>query len=289
MEEGLTGAWKREETRASGERRLLFLDLDGTLLNDRKEITPGNRQALDWVLDRGHGVIITTGRPLKSAMDQAKKLGLDKSGCYLIAYNGAVVYDWARREKLFARTLSYPVVQQVFDRMNAMGIHIQTYDEWTVLVEPRCDDEAVRRYCRLIGMEHRVIGDVRRDLTEEPVKMLLIDFVSKARLQKAQAWLRENMTEEADCFFSCDQYLEVVPRGMNKGAAVERMCRLMGVDIAGAVAVGDAANDLTMIAAAGTGVAMANGTEDVKAIADYVTVRDNNHDGVAEVVERFLT
>lgn len=270
------------------EKRLLFLDLDGTLLNDEKEITPGNRQALAWALEKGHGVVITTGRPLKSAMDQAGRLGLDRPGCCLIAYNGAVVYDWTAGKQVFSRTLSFEQVNRVFDRMNRMGIHIQTYDRWTVVVEPRCDDEAVRRYCGMIGMEHRVVEDVRTGLTEEPVKILLIDYNGKAELLKAEAWLREHMGEEVDCFFSCDQYLEVVPKGMNKGEALVRLSRELGVPVEKTVAAGDAANDLTMLAAAGIGAAMANGAPEVKAIADYVTERDNNHDGVAEVVERFM-
>lgn len=269
-------------------KRLLFLDLDGTLLNDNKQITPGNRSALEQALQRGHGVIITTGRPLPSAMEQAHLLGLDTPGCLLIAYNGAIVYDWAQKKQIFQRTLSYETVYRVFDRANAWGVHIQTYDSRGVLVEARCDDEAVRRYCTMIRLEHRVIGDVRKDLKEEPVKCLAIDFQDKRGLTQFRDWVHANMYQEADCFFSCDQYLEVVPRGMNKGEAVKWLCAMLMVDIADAVAVGDMDNDLTMIRAAGIGVAMANGTEQVKAAANYVTQRDNNHDGVAEVVERFL-
>lgn len=270
------------------EKRMLFMDLDGTLLNDRKEISGGNRRALELALARGHGVIITTGRPLKSAMDQAHKLGMDQPGCFLIAYNGAVIYDWEKGEQIFSRTLPIPTVLRVFEKANAMGIHIQTYDTWTVLVEPRCDDEAVRRYCGLINMEHRVIRDVRTDLQEEPVKALAIDFHDQKPLLEIQQWIREEMDREVDCFFSCDQYLEVVPKGMSKGEAVRMLCRMMDVDIRNAVAVGDAANDLSMIEAAGIGVAMANGTDEVKAIADYITELDNNHDGIAEVVGRFF-
>ena len=269
-------------------KRMLFLDLDGTLLNDAKQITEGNRAALDQTLERGHDVVITTGRPLSSALIQAHNLGLDRPGCYLIAYNGAVIYDWAKKEQIFNRALSYEAVYKVFDKANAMGLHIQTYDTWKVLVEGRCDDAAVRRYCGLIRMDFRVIGDVRRDLAEEPVKCLIIDYDCQTELLKLQEWIRTHMESEVDCFFSCDQYLEVVPKGMSKGEAVKMLCAVLGVEIENAVAVGDAANDLSMIEAAGIGVAMANGTDQVKAAADYVTTRDNNHDGIAEVVERFL-
>ena len=151
-------------------KRLLFLDLDGTLLNDAKQITPGNREALNAALRRGHAVIIATGRPLRSAMEQARNLGLDQPGCYFIAYNGALIYDWAQNAQVYRRTLPIPAVLRLFAQAKKMGVHIQTYDTWDVLVERRCDNATVRRYCDgTIGF--RVIEDVRTDLTEEPVKI----------------------------------------------------------------------------------------------------------------------
>ena len=271
------------------EKRMLFMDLDGTLLDDRSQITPGNRQALEAALERGHGVIITTGRPLKSAMDQAHKLQLDKPGCYLIAYNGSMIYDWEKGEQLFARTLDIPTVLEIFDYVNQQGFHLQTYDTWTVLVEPRCDDAIVRGYCDRIIMDFRVIGDVRTDLREEPVKVLVIELEKLDAITQLQQEIETVFEGKVDTFFSNPTYLEIVPKGMNKGEAVKMLCRLLDVPIENAVAVGDAANDLSMIIAAGTGVAMANGTEEVKAVADYITTRDNNHDGIAEVVDWFFS
>ena len=269
------------------EKHLLFLDLDGTLLNDAKQITPGNRAALDAALRRGHGVIITTGRPLKSAMAHAHKLELDKPGCYLVAYNGAVIYDWAKQEQLYCRSLPYDTVYRVFDYVNATGVHVQTYDTWDVLVERRCDNASVRRYCDgTIGF--RVIEDVRTDLTEEPVKILIIDFDNKPALEAIQSWVLDNLSQEVECFFSSGAYLEVVPKNIRKGEAVKMLCGILGVPVKNSVAVGDEANDLSMIVEAGTGVAMCNGIEPVRAAADYITRNDNNHDGVAEVVEKFL-
>jgi len=268
-------------------KRLLFLDLDGTLLNDAKQITHGNKEALERTLQRGHGVIIATGRPLKSALALARRLELDQPGCYTIAYNGAKVYDWSKQETIFSRTHEIPPVLRVFEKANKMGEHIQTYDSEDVLVEPQGDDEAVRRYCQMVGMTFRVIEDVRKDLKENPVKCLAINYEKKDGLLQMQDWIRENMPE-MDCFFSCEQFLEIVPKGMNKGEAVKMLCNLLGVEIENAVAVGDAANDLAMLKAAGIGVAMCNGSNEVKAAADYITTRDNNHDGVAEVADKFF-
>ena len=268
-------------------KRLLFLDLDGTLLNDAKEITAGNRASLAKTLERGHGVIITTGRPLKSALEQARRLGLDQPGCYTIAYNGAMVYDWGKQDTIFCRALEIPTVIRTFEKANELGEHIQTYDSHDVLVEPRGDDDAVRRYCKMVSMTYRVIEDVHTDLKEEPVKCLVINYEKEDGLVAMQAWIQENM-EQLDCFRSSEYFLEVVPKGMNKGEAVKMLCNLLNVEIDDAVAVGDAANDLAMLKAAGIGVAMSNGTDEVKAVASYITTRDNNHDGVAEVADLFF-
>lgn len=270
------------------EKRMLFMDLDGTLLNDRKEITPGNRAALEAALQRGHGVIIATGRPLKSAMTQARKLELDKPGCFLIAYNGAMIYDWEKNEQVFARTLRIPTVLDIFDYVNRQGFHIQTYDTWDVLVEPRCDNDIVRGYCDLIRMDFKVIPSVHTDVREEPVKVLIIEKEDLAGIQRLQQEIGTHFGDQVDTFFSNPTYMEVVPVGMNKGQAVKMLCQMLNVPIENAVAVGDAANDLSMIEAAGIGVAMANGTNEVKLVANYVTTCDNNHDGIAEVVERFF-
>lgn len=270
------------------ESKILFLDLDGTLLNDQKQCTAGNRRAIAGAIAAGHRVVIASGRPLKSALDQAEALGLTGRGCYVIAYNGAVIYDCSRRKELFRKTIDPEDLYAVFDEANRRGVHIQTYDRESVIVEARNDNENIREYCSLTGMEFRVVEDIRRDLPEPPVKALLIGFQDRAPTQTMEAWLRGHMRGKVDCFFSSQYYLEVVPAGMNKGHAVTALCQQLGVPIQNAVAVGDEANDIPMLRSAGTGVAMRNATAEVKAAVEHVTARDNNHDGVAEVIERFL-
>lgn len=267
--------------------KALFLDLDGTLLNDQKEITPGNRSAIEKALAAGHRVVITTGRPLVSAIEQARRLDLTGPGCYLIAFNGGIIYDLGAKKVIFEKNVPLELVQAVFEEANRRGLHIQTYDERQVLVEPRCDDEAVRRYCSIILMTYSVVPSVAA-LTREPAKLLLIDFQNKAPLEDFQAWVLERYGDKLDSFFSCEQYLEVIPRGMSKGNALLQLAGLLGIPQKNTVAAGDAANDLSMIEAAGVGVAMYNGTEEVKAAADTITTRDNNHDGIAEVIEKYL-
>ena len=268
-------------------KKALFLDLDGTLLNDRREITDGNRSAICQALEMGHKIIINTGRPLVSALKQAEILGLTSEGCYLIAYNGGILYDIAEHRVISRSTLPLHLVRAVFAEANRRGIHVQTYSETEVLVEPRCDDEGVRRYCDKILMTYRVIPDVR-ELQEEPVKVLYLDYYDQEPLREFKKWIDAQFGDSLDTFFSCKEYVEVVPKGLNKGNALLEMASLLGIPVEHTVAAGDEANDEMMIRAAGVGVCMRNGTEALKAIADYVTERDNNQDGIREIIEKFL-
>ena len=267
--------------------KALFLDLDGTLLNDDRQITPGNRAAIEKALAAGHKVIITSGRPLVATVPLSDALGLNKPGCYVIAYNGCVFYDSYRRETIFRSVLPLPLVCELFAEANRRGIHIQTYDEEKVLVEPRCAGSAVTRYCGPTRMEWDIIPDIRT-LTREPEKILVIDFNDRKPLDDFREHIRENYGDIVDTFYSNAYYMEIINKGINKGEAILRLADLIGIDRKDTIAAGDAENDATMIQSAHIGAAMANASSEVKAIADYVTSRDNNHDGIAELIERYI-
>ena len=266
--------------------KALFLDLDGTLLDDEKRVTPENRRAMQEALARGVRIFVTSGRPLKSALLQAESIGLDGPGCYVIAYNGGVIYDCTAKKELFQRTLSFEDLYAIFDEANRRGVYIQTYDREDVVVERHNDSAIARRYCAAIHMEFRSIDSVRQ-LPAPPPKALLIDFNGRDKTEPMRLWIKEHLGGRVDSFFSSAFYLETVPAGVNKGQALRDICDLLQIPIRDAVAVGDEANDIFMIRAAGIGVAMRNASEEVKAAADVITQRDNNHDAIAEVIARF--
>lgn len=267
--------------------KALFLDLDGTLLNDRKEITPRNFDAIQKALKMGHKVIICTGRPLLSAIKQAEKLGMTGNGCYLAAFNGGILYDMGSRSVISSVSIPLPTVCAIFEEANRRGLHVQTYDHRNVLVEKYNDNENVRRYCSTILMEYRVL-DSLTDLEQPPAKILIIDYKDQASLSAFGEWVTKNYAGKLDTFFSCAAYLEVVTHGLNKGTALFELSRILGIPAADTIAAGDEANDLPMIRAAGVGVAMCNGIDEAKGAADYITVNDNNNDGIAEIIEKFM-
>lgn len=268
-------------------KKAIFLDLDGTLLNDRKEITPGNRSAIEQALSAGHLIIITSGRPLVSTAPQADALGLNRPGCYVIACNGSVFFDNAKKEVISSETLPLSVVQAVFAEAEKRGIHIQTYDEAKVLVEPRCATDNVKEYCRRIKMEWGIIDNIR-NLNREPEKMLAIDFQRREPLDHFCEWISDHHGDILDTYYSNAHYVEIVKKGINKGEAILRMAELLGVPKEDTISAGDAQNDIFMIRSAHLGAAMANADPEVKAAADYITQHDNNHDGIAEILEKYV-
>ena len=108
------------------ETKILFTDLDGTLLNDQKQISKGNLTAIHKALDCGHKIVISTGRALISARKQAETLGLTMPGCYIIAFNGACIYDIHAKKVIFSQTIPVDYVYALFEEAHRQGIHIQT-------------------------------------------------------------------------------------------------------------------------------------------------------------------
>ena len=268
-------------------KKVLFTDLDGTLLNDQKEISPIDAAAIRQMVAEGHRIVIATGRPLSSAIKQAERLDLIHEGSYLIAYNGCMLYDIGAGRILYQALLPLPLVYEIFDLANACGIHIQTYRGDKILVEPRCVDEELTFYCRGTGMSYDTIPDIRQ-LDTEPAKLLTIDLDGRIRSEAFRAQLEEQFGDRMDAVYTSQQYLEIIHKGVSKGSAVRRMEKLLQIPHECTVSAGDASNDIPLLEAAHIGVAMRNSMPDAIAAADFVTERDNNHAGVAEIIERFI-
>lgn len=266
--------------------KILFTDLDGTLLQDNHQVSSASREAIRQALTRGHKIVIATGRPIASAVQIAGALELTGEGCYIIASNGALLYDSCHEKVLQEETFPKKYLRPLFDSAYEEGLHIHTYTHTNVLSEK--DTPEIRWYENAIQVPALIVKDAPAYLDYDPIKAILINMESRERLvrfqKKMEDWVQNKMTS----IFSSNIMLEYCPYGVSKGNAVRKLCTLLDIPLANSVAAGDAQNDITMIEAAGIGCAMCNGAPETKAIADYVTHKDNNHDGFAEIIERFL-
>jgi hypothetical protein len=266
-------------------KKIFFIDLDGTLMNDDKTISEENRNALRQMVDTGNYIALATGRAISSARKIAKELGLTRPGCYLVAYNGAIVYDCAADCVLSNKKLPIEYEEYLYNEAHEAGIYIQTYSDTQVLAQAHTKE--LDFYIKKTKMPYRIEKDMWSILNEEPPKMILIDLEDKHRLETFQQEHMEWQNGKCTSFFSCPEYLEYCPLGATKGFGVNFLCEFLKIPHENTIAIGDQENDIPMIQAAYVGVAMKNADQKVKDYADYVSEQDNNHSGVAGVIKRF--
>lgn len=265
--------------------KMLALDLDGTLTNSEKKITPRTRAALEKAMDAGVTVVLASGRPTVGIQPLAEELALDKRGGCILAYNGGKILDCATGETLYQKQFPAEMIRPVCDFVREMGVNVLSYNQ-TGIVTEQPDDPWAGREAVICKVPLQKV-DSLADYLEYPVCKLLITL-DPARMAEVEPEAQRRFGDKLGVFRSCDFFIEVVPKGVAKDASLAALLERRGLTRENLMAVGDGMNDLPMLRFAGVGVAMANADPNVKAEADAVTVADNDHDGVAEAIEKFI-
>lgn len=273
--------------------RLIALDLDGTLLDSSGGVPERNRVALRRAaLSRSSGgvvVALASGRMTDCIEPTASRLGMD---CPVIAYNGALVRDSMRDSKARGREIIFhrPVEAACGERLVEFcrgRYMLNFYWEESLYAE---GSEPLRPYAeiyaRQTGARYNFLPDLRELSGREPTKLILItDPPERDRLYGRFA---RELGEELTIIKTNPEYLEFLNKGADKGVALMELAQHYGFAPEEVMAFGDGDNDAPMLAAAGTGIALANGSELAKASADVVSELDNDSCAVAEAVERLV-
>ncbi len=266
-------------------RKILALDLDGTLINSRKEITVKTKQAIREVQKQGHLVVLASGRPTPGAQVAADQLELGQYGGYLLSYNGARIMDCRTGEVLYQAAMPQEVVSPVFALAEELGIGMMTYQNDGIVAGVQVD-EYMELEARINGLAICSYEDPAAQLKHQVHKCLGTanpEIAAEIERKYADAFGQQINVGRSEPFF-----IELTPKGVDKASSLERLRLLMGCDREDIIACGDGFNDKCMIQYAGLGVAMANAQEVVKEAADYVTEKTNDEDGVVEVIEKFI-
>ena len=263
--------------------KIFFSDLDGTLLDSDKQISPYTREVLDAWSKAGHKLVLCSGRDINSVKNVKEYLHLDYPGMYVIGYNGGQIVDCTTGETLSRIALTPAQIHYMMDEAKKQNIHFHTYTD-THILSP-ADDKELRYYQRVIHTPVIFSEDFKEIEKTGACKCLAIELEDHEKLEafrkSLEPWAKE---EGITIMYSNRFYLEIFPAVSGKGAAVKTLCELLNINPALSVAAGDAENDISMIEAAGMGIAMANGSEDVKMAATTITQFDNNEDGLAKVL-----
>lgn len=266
--------------------KLLFTDLDGTLLNNDSRVSAGTKAFLDEFLAAGNKLIFSSGRPKNSILEVKNNAGLTQPGVILICSNGAQVYDCDRMQTIFEKRLPLPYVSYLQEQAAKYDLHIHTYRDDAV-VSP-LDDKEIQFYRRRIHLPLIVSERLADALTVPPYKMLAISLDDFHKLEAFRLGIEDWAQGKIQTIYSNGIYLELFSHDAGKGNAVRFVCDYFGVPILDAYAAGDADNDISMLEAAGCGIAMSNAPKHVRQCADVVTDLDNDHDGLADMMRKLL-
>ena len=263
--------------------KILFTDLDGTLLDSKKQISSYTREVLDAWSKAGHKLVLCSGRDINSVKSVREYLQLDYPGMYVIGYNGGQIVDCETNETLYRLPMTFEQVNHVMQKARTQGLHFHTYSE-THIVSPT-DDEELVQYRQSIHTPVIFSEDLSEIRKSGACKCLAIELTDHEKLEAFRTSLLPWAKEQGiTMIYSNPRYLEIFPAISGKGAAVHKLCEILHINPALSIAAGDAENDLSMIEAAGMGIAMANGSDDVKMAATTITAYDNDHDGLAHVL-----
>ena len=270
--------------------KLICFDLDGTFLDEKKNIPERNIQALEAAAARGVHIVPSSGRTYAGMPDALRALPFIR---YVIAANGAIIYDAKEDKVLYRAMIPLDLALKFYDYADTLPVVYDCYTEmggftsrsmWPLYEKYIPDAEL----CKHVIAMRRPVDDLKSFLRENggdllKMQMFFVDMEERRRqLEKLPGLFPELIFAS-----SIPGNIEVNIADGSKGQAMARLCRMLGLDISQSMALGDGSNDRDMIKNAGLGVAMANADPALLKIADYVTGHCNEA-GVAQAVERFV-
>lgn len=265
--------------------KLLVLDVDGTLLNDEREISKRTLAALLKVQQMGVRIVLASGRPTYGLMPLAKTLELGNYGGFVLSYNGCQIIKAQNGEILFERRINPEMLPYLEKKARKNGFAIFTYHDDTLITDSP-DNEYIKNEALLNNLKIIREDEFSTAIDFAPCKCMLVSDKEKALIGLEQHW-EKRLAGTLDAFRSEPYFLEVVPCGVNKANTLGALLEHLGVTREEVIAVGDGVCDVTMLQLAGMGVAMGHSQDSVKVCADYVTA-SNEEDGVALAVEKLI-
>jgi Cof subfamily protein (haloacid dehalogenase superfamily) len=268
--------------------RAVALDLDGTLLDSRRNIRHDSLAALREVRDKGIMVILVTGRHHVASFAYHDQMGLETP---IICCNGAYVFDYANSRELAANPLRKEQALALVDISRRHGVHDFVYTEDAMTFEEENDHvrgfrawgnglpEKVRPTLHHVENFESVIKNAKL------IWKLVVSHPDGAVLNDCIVEMKQVVDANYEC--SWQNRMDVVQTGNSKGDRLAEWVSAQGFSLSEVIAFGDGENDISMLTQVGLGIAMGNGSDDVKACADWIT-GGNDGNGIATALRRFV-
>lgn len=274
--------------------KVIAMDIDGTLVNSNRIVTPKTKEALLKAQDAGVILILASGRPTSGLLELVKELDMENHHGLVATFNGSKVIDCQTMKELFNQTMTVEEGRAVLEHMKKFkvkpmidkGDYMHVNDVFDNVIQFNGGPFNVIQYESRGGKFKLCEQEDLAAFADYPLNKILTagdpDY-----LQAHYQEMMEPFKDTLSCMFTGPFYFEFTAKGIDKAKALDTVLRPMGYGPEDMIAFGDGHNDASMIKYAGIGVAMENAVDDLKAVAQYVTL-SNEEDGIAEALYRYM-
>ena len=266
--------------------KLLVVDIDGTLLDKNGAISAEDKDALARAGDLGIQVSLSTGRVIQACSGIINQLSLDG---YHMFFDGALVANPGKGEEVYVKPVSEECVRQAIEFAHRNEIDLDLYSATRYFIERETWATDIRR--QFFGLQPTIVDFSQLWQRERIIKGTLVVFSAEEKARADSFYLHFksslNFSWTKTPAYPGVDFINVIAPEISKGKALEALASFLGIPLTGVIAIGDGANDISLLSKAGLAIAMGNATDEVKAVADYVTL-DVDHSGVAAAINRFL-
>lgn len=263
--------------------KIIFTDLDDTLLNSEKKISSVDKEAIMRAQEAGVKFVLASGRPTFAMYDLAKELELDKYGSFILSFNGSIITDCRSGENIFEASLTKEDLHLMYDFAKENNTHILTYIDDEVVSET--ESEYIDVEVTLTKMPHNLTKSFKETVNKPAVKCMLLE--EPTYLKKVEAKLKATYGDKYSIAISKPFFLEVTKLGVDKGVALRKLVETLGLKIEESIALGDSYNDLPMLKAAGLAACVENANEDIKKVCSFIS-KSNNDGGMAYLIDKLI-
>ncbi len=262
--------------------KLLLLDLDGTLLNSREKLSQRTAAAVKNAVNNDIIVVLASGRMHASLLPYAEALNTQGP---IISCNGALIKDSFNGQKIYSNPVPIKLAREVLNFASNNDMYCQFYTDKDYFIEKHC--ALSEQYFEITGIKGIELGGkLSEKIIEDPPKLLMIDY-DKNKVKKVFGKLKKEFDNFLYITQSKSQYIEIMNKYTNKGAALLKICEIFNINPSDCMAIGDGLNDLEMIQNAGVGVAVGSAVEELKKAADIVCDTADD-DGPAKIIEKYI-
>lgn len=263
--------------------KFIGIDMDGTLLNDSHQLSNENIASIKSARSSGSNVVITTGRPYSGVEKFLGKLDMDRDNDFVILYNGALIMRTSDKKIISESLISLSELYDLEKMSKQLGVYIH------IVTENECispyENEYASFEAELNFMKFEIKDFAMLDLDTKIYKVMF----SKDEKELGQIFkdMPRSISDKYELTMSAPFYIDVLKKGVNKTYGVKTLCEDLGLIQKEVMCLGDSGNDINMIEYAGLGIAMGNGSLELRRKADFITL-SNEENGVSYAIERFI-